>query len=114
MTLSPAPSVSTSDPPSGSGFATVPSAEEPRGPLLRIDGSSGALRVWLGGPGDQSALEADVREVSDRGIRRLPALAVALGDVARRHKLEVRVIPRMDEDGPVVLVIFGKRTNRPR
>ncbi|HKZ91732.1 MAG TPA: hypothetical protein VJZ50_06290 [Candidatus Limnocylindrales bacterium] len=39
-------------------------------------------------------------------------MAVALGDVARRHKLEVRVIPRVDSTGPSVLVLFGRRTYR--
>ena len=68
--------------------------------------------MWLGGAGDHSALEADVRDVSARDIRGLPALAMALGDVATRHKLEVRVIPRMGSGGPSVLVLFGSRTYR--
>lgn len=41
-------------------------------------------------------------------------LAVALGKVAEQHKLGVRVIPRIDGDGPSVLVIFGKKTARPK
>jgi hypothetical protein len=36
--------------------------------------------------------------------------AVAFGDVARRHGLEVRVIPRLEAEDPFLLVIFGKRT----
>jgi hypothetical protein len=100
--------------PADGGLAPDAAAEEPKGSALRIDGPSGVLRVWLGGPGDRSALEADVRAVSDRGIRRLPALAVAFGDVARQRNLEVRVIPRIDADGRSVLVIFGKRSNRAR
>ena len=68
--------------------------------------------MWLGAAGEDSALENDVRDVSARGIRSLPALAMALGDVATRHKLEVRVIPRMDSSGPRVLVLFGSRTYR--
>ncbi len=96
------------------GFAPTPISPgaEPAQSLLRVVGPSGALDVWLGGPGDRATLEADVREVSERGLRRLPALAVALGDVARRHKLEVRVIPRLDANGPSVLVLFGRRTFR--
>ena len=82
--------------------------------LLRLEGTCHVLRVWLGGPGDHAALEADVREVAARGITRLAALAVALGKVAELHKLGVRVIPRIDGDGPSVLVIFGKRTARPK
>jgi hypothetical protein len=87
-------------------------ADESKASLKRVVGPSGALDVWLGGPGDHSALEADVRDVSTRGIRVLPVLAMALGDVATRHKLEVRVIPRMDSAGPSVLVLFGNRTYR--
>jgi hypothetical protein len=82
--------------------------------LLRLDGTSHVLRVWLGGPGDHAALEADVREVAARGIARIAALAVALGKVAEVHKLGVRVIPRIDSDGPSVLVIFGRKTSRPK
>lgn len=80
--------------------------------LLRVVGPNRALDVWLGGPGDHAALEVDVRDVSAQGIRDLPALAMALGDVATRHKLEVRVIPRTDAAGPSVLVLFGRRTYR--
>jgi hypothetical protein len=80
--------------------------------MMRVDGPSGALDVWLGCDGDASALEADVRAVSDRGLRELPALAMALGEVARLHKLEVRVIPRFDATGNTVLVLFGRRTQR--
>ena len=90
----------------------MPPADQSRASLMRVVGPSGALDVWLGGAGDHSALEADVRDVSARGLRGLPALAVALGDVARRHKLEVRVIPRVDSSGPSVLVLFGRRTYR--
>lgn len=79
---------------------------------MRVVGPSGVLDVWLADTGDHSALEADVRDVSDRGIGDLPALAMALGDVATTHKLEVRVIPRMDSTGPSVLVLFGTRTYR--
>jgi hypothetical protein len=82
--------------------------------LLRLESTSHVLRVWLGGPGDHAALEADVREVAARGLARLATLAVALGKVAEMHKLGVRVIPRIDADGPSVLVIFGKRTARPK
>jgi hypothetical protein len=82
--------------------------------LLRLEGGGHVLRVWLGGPGDHTALEADVREVAARGIPRLATLAVALGKVAEHHKLGVRVIPRIDDDGPSVLVIFGKKTARPK
>ena len=94
------------------GLASPPPADKAKTSLLRLVGPTGALDVWLGDAGDHSALEADVRDVSARGIERLPALAVALGDVATRHKLEVRVIPRMDSGGPSVLVLFGSRTYR--
>lgn len=87
-------------------------ADKTKASLLRVVGPSGALDVWLGAAGDDSALEADVRDVSARGIAGLPALAMALGDVATRHKLEVRVIPRMDSAGSSVLVLFGNRTYR--
>jgi hypothetical protein len=70
--------------------------------------------VWLGSALDHAALEADVRDVSARGLTDLPTLAMALGDVAKRHKLEVRVIPRFDPAGPSVLVVFGLRTHRSR
>ena len=96
----------------GPGLPMMPPADQSRASLMRVVGPSGALDVWLGGAGDHSALEADVRDVSARGLRGLPALAVALGDVARRHKLEVRVIPRVDSTGPSVLVLFGRRTYR--
>ncbi len=96
------------------GLASLAPPADPGTSLLRVDGPSGVLRVWLGGAADRPLLEADVQAVSDRGIRRLPALAVALGDVARRHKLEVRVVPRVDADGPSVLVIFGTRRSRGR
>ena len=87
-------------------------ADDSKASLLRIVGPNRALDVWLGGAGDHSALEADVRDLSARGIGDLQALAMALGDVATRHKLEVRVIPRMDAAGPSVLVLFGSRTHR--
>src|SRR3972149_12323558 len=77
------------------GPTTTRPPDESRASLLRVDGPSRALDVWLGGAGDHSALEADGRDGSARDIRGLPALAMALGDVATRHKLEVRVIPRM-------------------
>ena len=96
----------------GPGPATVGPADEAKGSLLRVTGPSGVLDVWLGAAGDSSALEADVRDVSARGIRDLAALAMALGDVATQHKLEVRVIPKMDAAGPSVLVLFGSRTYR--
>lgn len=82
-------------------------------PLLRLDAKPHVLRVWLGGPDEQGALEADVREVAGREIARLSTLAVALGAVAERHKLGVRVVPRIDDDGESVLVIFGRRKARP-
>ena len=81
---------------------------------MRVVGPSGALDVWLGSAGQHSALEADVREVSARGLTDLSALAMALGEVARNHKLEVRVIPRNDSNGPTVLVLFGPRSPRSR
>lgn len=96
----------------GPGPTTTPPPDKAKASLLRVVGPSGALDVWLGGAGDHSALEADVRDVSARGIRGLPTLAMALGSVATRHKLEVRVIPRMDSAGPSVLVLFGSRTYR--
>ena len=96
----------------GAGLATMPPPDKPKASLLRVVGPSGTLDVWLGAAGDDSALEADVRDVSARGIAGLPALAMALGDVATRHKLEVRVIPRMDSAGSSVLVLFGDRTYR--
>ena len=92
--------------------ATLLPTEKLKASLLRVIGPSGALDVWLGAEGDHSALEADVRDVSARGIESLPALAMALGDVATKHKLEVRVIPRMDSAGSSVLVLFGSRTYR--
>lgn len=92
----------------------MPAADESRPSLLRVVGASGVLDVWLGCDGDQSALEAEVRVVSAEGLGGLPALAIALGDIAKRHKLEVRVIPRMDSHGSSVLVLFGRRTYRAR
>ena len=94
------------------GSATTPPANAATASLLRLVGPSAVLDVWLGAVGDDSTLEADVRAVSARGIIGLPALAVALGDVAADHKLEVRVIPRMDSTGSSVLVLFGDRTYR--
>jgi hypothetical protein len=38
--------------------------------------------------------------------------AVAFGEIARRHGLEVRVIPRVEAEVSFLLVIFGKRTPR--
>jgi hypothetical protein len=78
---------------------------------VRFRGPSGAVHVWLGGSSDPAALEADVRAVADAGQRRSDA-AVAFGDVARRHNLEVRVIPRVEAEASFLLVIFGKRTPR--
>jgi hypothetical protein len=86
----------------------------PGASLLRVVGPSGPLDVWLGTSGDPSMLESDVRDVSARGLTERSALAMALGEVAKRHKLEVRVIPRMDPDGPTTLVLFGPRTHRAR
>jgi hypothetical protein len=94
------------------GSPTLPPAIESKASLLRLVGPSGVLDVWLGDAGDPAALEADVRAVSARGTGNLPAMAMALGDVASRHKLEVRVIPRMDPTGRSVLVLFGRRTYR--
>ena len=96
----------------GAGPASPLPTEMAKASLLRVVGPSGALDVWLGAAGDHSALEADVRDVSARGIGGLPALAMALGAVATKHKLEVRVIPRMDSAGSCVLVLFGSRTYR--
>ncbi len=94
------------------GPATMRPADQAPASLMRVVGPSGALDVWLGAAGDRAALEADVRDVSARGIGTIQALAIALGDVATRHKLEVRVIPRVDSAGPCVLVLFGSRTYR--
>jgi len=77
-----------------------------------MSGPGGILDVWLGDLAISSALETDVRAVCAAGTGGLPALAVALGDVARRHRLEVRIIPRIRVDGPSVLVLFGPRTTR--
>ena len=82
--------------------------------LLRVAGPGLPLDVWLGSAGDHVALEADVRDVSARGLTDRSALAMALGEVAKRHTLEVRVIPRFDPTGPTVLVLFGLRTHRGR
>ncbi len=87
---------------------------ETRASLVRMSGPGAVLDVWLGDAAASSTLEADVRAVSAAGTRRLSALAVALGDVARRHKLEVRIIPRIGADGPSVLVLFGPRATRTR
>lgn len=80
---------------------------------VQIHGPAGALHVWLRGATDLGALEADVRAVSEAGHPR-PAAAVAFGDVARRHGVEVRVIPREDAGVHVLLVVFGKRLTRYR
>ncbi|MDA8202101.1 MAG: hypothetical protein M0Z49_04955 [Chloroflexi bacterium] len=80
----------------------------PVGERLTLVGPSGAIRVMFLNSVGTAELEADVREVAQRTSPR-PALAVAFGDVARRHKLEVRVVPRVGLSGPVVLVIFGTR-----
>ena len=108
----PGPRRSVSRDGAAAGPATLLPTEKPKASLLRVVGPGGALDVWLGATGDRSALEADVRDVSARGIGGLPALAMALGDVATKHKLEVRVIPRMDSAGSRVLVLFGSRTYR--
>lgn len=78
---------------------------------VRIHGPSGLLHVWLGGASDPVALEADVRAVSDEGRPRA-AVAVAFGEVARRHGIEVRVIPRAEAGVQFLLVLFGGRTPR--
>ena len=74
-----------------------------------------------GGPGDRDRADGAERDADARNQQRpersrrkfrFPALAMALGDVAVRNKLEVRVIPRMDSAGPSVLVLFGSRTYR--
>lgn len=70
------------------------------------------MDVWLGSEGEVSVLEADVRAVCSDELRELPALAMALGDVARLHKLEVRVIPRGSGAGRTILVLFGRRVQR--
>ena len=82
--------------------------------MTRLVGPSGALDVWFGAQDDHAALEAEVRGVSAQGLRGYSDLALALGQVAQRHKLEVRVIPRTDARGPSVLVLFGPRTYRPK
>ena len=78
---------------------------------VQLRGPGGAVHAWLGGPIDPAALEADVRAVTDSNQPRSEA-AVAFGDVARRHGLEVRVIPRVEAEVSFLLVIFGKRTPR--
>jgi hypothetical protein len=78
---------------------------------VRIHGPSGLLHVWLGGASDPVALEADVRAVSDEGQPRAAA-AVAFGEIARRHGIEVRVIPRAEAGVHFLLVLFGGRTPR--
>ena len=78
---------------------------------VQLRGPGGAVHAWLGGPSDPAALEADVRAVTDASQPRSNA-AVAFGDVARRHGLEVRVIPRVEAEVSFLLVIFGKRTPR--
>jgi hypothetical protein len=78
---------------------------------VQLRGPGGAVHAWLGGPSDPAALEADVRAVTDASQPRSDA-AVAFGDVARRHGLEVRVIPRVEAEDSFLLVIFGKRTPR--
>ena len=94
----------------------IPRATDARRPAERrvqIHGPAGALHVWLGGATDLGALEADVRAVSDAGHPR-SAAAVAFGDVARRHGVEVRVIPRVEAGVQFLLVVFGKRVSRYR
>lgn len=100
--------------PTGGGPDGQPTADAMMARTLRIVGPAGAIDVWLGDCRDPAALETDVREVSARGLSRISALAVAMGEVARRHRLEARVIPRKDKQDPSVLVIFGSRTHRPR
>ena len=78
---------------------------------VQLRGPGGAVHAWLGGPSDPAALEADVRAVTDSNQPRSEA-AVAFGDIARRHGLEVRVIPRVEAEVSFLLVIFGKRTPR--
>ncbi len=86
----------------------APTRTEPVDERLNLVGPNGAIRVMFLSSVGTAELETDVREVVQRSSPR-PALAVALGDVARRHKLEVRVVPRVGLGGPVVLVIFGTR-----
>lgn len=100
--------------PAGGAPDGQPTAAAMMAKTLRIVGPSGALDVWLGDCGDRVALETDVREVSARGFSRISVLAVAMGEVARRHRLEARVIPRTDKRDPSILVVFGSRTHRPR
>jgi len=69
---------------------------------------SGSSATWRS---SASSATSTVRVITGF-VNRFPAFAMALGDVAARHKLEVRVIPRMDSAGPSVLVLFGSRTYR--
>jgi hypothetical protein len=86
----------------------------PPGPRhVQLRGPGGAVHLWLGGSSDPTSLEADCRAVTDVGQARSEA-AVAFGDVARRHGLEVRVIPRVEAEASFLLVVFGKRTPRIR
>jgi len=84
---------------------------EPTDRHVRMLGPNGPLHVWLGGASDPDALEADVRAVSDVHLPRA-GVAVAFGEVARRHGLEVRVIPRVEAGVRCLLVLFGGRTPR--
>lgn len=105
----------TPDPlPEGGGPAGQPTADAMMARTIRIIGPAGVLDVWLGTAGDLEALERDVREVSAQATDRISTLAVAMGEVARRHRLEVRVIPRTDQPDPSILVVFGARTYRPK
>ncbi len=75
---------------------------------VHLAGPTGPMRVWLGNGAHRSRLEADVRALSASGLGRA-GTATGLGDIARRHELEVRVIPRVEEGIACLLVLFGKR-----
>ena len=98
-------------PGSGGELGTDSEVAPPAHRHVQIHGPGGVLRVWLGGATDPDALEADVRAVCEAGQPRAAA-AVALGDVARRYGLEVRVIPRVEAGVQFLLVVFGRRTPR--
>jgi hypothetical protein len=87
-------------------------AEGPATPSMRMVGPSGALEVWLGAMDDRATLEAEVRAVGVSGTGQLSDLAMALGDIARRHHLDVRVITKMGVGDPRLLVFFGPRAQR--
>jgi hypothetical protein len=74
---------------------------------------TGRMRVWLGDRAHRTRLEADVRALSASGLGRA-GTATGLGDIARRHELEVRVIPRVEDGIACLLVLFGKRLGTSR